>query len=153
LGYSISSQALVDAGAIVLRPVPMFVIGTLLLASVLMISLAGTGCSNDFSTRFFRRNSRPGVLMVVFLNASHDGFVSTFNAAMKVHVNLDNAYAAIIQQAQSHGLQTNQPTDFRSALLALPIGYWAFIGFTYSAYVAEKSRNRRNRKRLGSLGR
>jgi APA family basic amino acid/polyamine antiporter len=44
MGYGIRSKALIDAGTTILKPLPMFVIGTLLLASVLFVSLAELKC-------------------------------------------------------------------------------------------------------------
>jgi amino acid transporter len=93
-----------------------------------------------------------GVLMWVFLTTSHDDFVSAFNNVMREQANLENAYAAVIAQAKSGGLQTGQPTNFLSALFALPVGYWVFIGFTYSAYVGGEIKEPQNSQTIGILG-
>jgi amino acid transporter len=90
--------------------------------------------------------------MWVFLTASHADFVSTFNNLMLEQANLENAYSSVIEQARSLGLQTDQPTDFHSALLALPVGYWAFIGFTYSAYVGGEIKKAERSQTIGILG-
>jgi len=153
LGYGMRSKALIDSGGFVLKPVPMFVIGTLLLASVLVVSLAGTKILKRFLNAFFVvALIGTGMLMWVFLTTSHSEFVAAFNSAMAQQANLENAYAAVIEQARSNGLQTGQPTDFLSALLALPVGYWVFIGVTYSAYVGGEIKEPQKSQTIGILG-
>jgi APA family basic amino acid/polyamine antiporter len=153
LGYAAGWTAFVEGGVTVAKPVPMFFIGTLLLATVLIVSLAGMKLLKRFlNSLFVLAMLGTGVMMFAFLVASRADFVSAFNAFMGTHANLPNAYEALIQQAQSNGLQTSQPTDFISALLALPIGYWAFIGFTYSAYVGGEVKEPQKSQTIGILG-
>ena len=153
LGYATGSEALIGAGTNALKPVPMFLIGTMLLAVVLAVSLSGTRVLKRFlNALFVIALIGTGVLMLVFLTTSHEEFVAAFNRVMKAHASLDNAYATVIEQAKSNGLQTGQPTSFWAALLALPVGYWAFIGFTYSAYVGGEIKEPQRSQTIGILG-
>ncbi len=153
LGYSTSSPTLVAMGSASDKPFPMFVIGSCLLATVLGVSLAGTKALKRFlNLLFFVALAGTCIMTVVFLAATHEDFVSSFNAFMAAHANLNNAFATILQQAESNGLKIGQPTDFLSALMALPIGYWAFIGFTYSVYVGGEIKNPQKSQTLGILG-
>ena len=43
-------------------------------------------------------------------------------------------YQGIISAANEAGFSAGDAT-FVGALLAIPLGYWIYIGFTYSAYI------------------
>ncbi|OFW01106.1 MAG: hypothetical protein A3G20_10115 [Acidobacteria bacterium RIFCSPLOWO2_12_FULL_59_11] len=153
LGYATSSQALVELGGTVGKPMPMFLIGTFLLATVLLVSLAGMKfMKRILNALFIVAVAGTGVMMVLFLLATREDFISAFNGFMAAHANLPNAYNAILQQAGANGLEIGQPTSFLAAVLALPVGYWAFIGFTYSAYVGGEVKEPQKAQSVGILG-
>ena len=135
LGHAFGSQALLNAGLYVQRPWPSFILGTLLLISVVVVQLAGTRFLRRFLDLFFVIAMIGTIItLVVFLGSSRDEFIASFNAFMSSTAKLDDAYNAIIQLAKDNGWTPVEQT-FGAVLLALPLGYWVYIGFTYSAYV------------------
>lgn len=153
LGYVLSSPALISLGTTVAKPSLIFVIGTGLLFSVLVLSLAGLHMMKRFiNSLFFVALAGTFAMMIVLLTSSHEQFVSVFNSFMATHGNLPDAYARIIALAQENGFQPGQPADFKSAILALPVGYWAFIGFTYSVYVGGEVKEPQRSQVIGIIG-
>lgn len=60
-------------------------------------------------------------MMAVFFMSSHEDFVTAFNSFMAMHADTPNAYTTIITLAEEEGLQTHQPTDISSSIMALPL--------------------------------
>lgn len=153
LGFATDSKMLIELGTTVATPFPMFCIGSALLFTVLLVSLGGMKfMKRIINTLFVVALAGTGIMMVMLILATREDFVSAFNSLMAQHANLPNAYEAIIQQAQANGLRTGEPTTFLAALLALPVGYWAFIGFTYSAYVGGEVKEPQKSQTIGILG-
>jgi len=153
LGFAAEMPSLVNLGNTVSQPLPTFLIGCLLLLSVLLVSLGGLRLMKRLLNTFFVvALGGTGVMMVVLLLATRDDFVSAFDAFMLSHASLPDAYTAVIRMAEANGLQTQQPTTWLASLLALPIGYWAFIGFTYSAYVGKEVKRPERSQSIGILG-
>jgi APA family basic amino acid/polyamine antiporter len=73
------------------------------------------------------------VTLGVLFTTSKDEFVSKFNSFMAERAD-GQTYQGIIDSAHSAGFSPGSAT-FVGALLAIPIGYWIYIGFTYSAYI------------------
>jgi basic amino acid/polyamine antiporter, APA family len=135
VGYTTGSQALVDFSTFISRPGPSFVLSLVLLALVVVVQLAGMRFLRRFLNLFFIV-AVVGTLVTlfVFLSSSAGDFVNAFNQFMSANADLPNAYNAVIDQARDAGF--SQPaTTLGGALFALPLGYWVFIGFTYSAYI------------------
>jgi amino acid transporter len=136
LGSVTGSRSLVEAGSGLNREVWVWGTGTVLLLVVLLISVAGMGVLKRFLNVFFVVALAGTLCMLgVLWGASREDFVREFDRFMAANANLPDAYQAVIRMGEAKGLQTGQPTDFLSAVLALPVGYWVFIGFTYSVYV------------------
>jgi basic amino acid/polyamine antiporter, APA family len=135
LGYSTDSRALVDFSTYLLRPGASFVLSIVILALVVIVQLAGMRFLRRFlNLLFIVAVVGTLVTLFVFLSASASDFVGAFNEFMSANADLPNAYDGVIAQAREAGF-SHQPTTLGGALLALPLGYWVFIGFTYSAYI------------------
>lgn len=153
LGFATDSAPLVKLGATVGRPFPTFIIGSVLLFSVLLVSLGGLKLMKRIlNALFVVALAGTGVMMVVLLAATREEFTAAFNGFMASHAALPDAYDAVIRLAEANGLQTGNPTSWLASLLALPIGYWAFIGFTYSAYVGKEVKEPEKSQSIGILG-
>jgi amino acid transporter len=74
------------------------------------------------------------VTFFVFLATGRADFVSTFNSFMTSTQGVGDAYNTVIQIARQEGWQPASPS-FAKILMALPLGYWVFIGFTYTVYI------------------
>src|SRR5215510_14635172 len=135
LGHALRSESLLNAGVEIAKPWPSFILGTLLLILVVVIPLAGTRFLRRFLNLFFIVAMIGTVItLIVFLRSSREEFSASFNTFMASTAHLNDAYNAIIKLAGDNGWAPAQQT-FWGVLLALPLGYWVYIGFTYSAYV------------------
>jgi len=153
LGYSLSSPELIEAGESLLQPFNTLIAGSLLLLSVLIVSLAGTKFLKRFSNFFFVfAMIGTAVMAFVLLTTTREEFVIAFNSIMNTEVGMKDAYDGIIQMAQENGLETESEQSLWDSILALPIGYWAFIGFTYSAYVGGEVKQPQRSQTVGIVG-
>jgi len=77
---------------------------------------------------------------LVLLAYSHASFVSIFDSFMVKQTGVSNAYSTIISTAQSKGF-VEGGNSIAEAVLAIPIGYFIFVGFTWSSYAAGEIKN------------
>jgi amino acid transporter len=135
LGYGLGSEGLVNLGLFMYQPWPSFILGTLVLVAVVFINLAGMRFLRRFLNLFFIV-AMVGTLVTlfVFLGTSRAEFTSIFNNFMSSTAGLEDAYNSVIQLARDNGWQPAAPSLLQ-VLLALPLGYWVFIGFTYTVYI------------------
>lgn len=110
--------------------------GALILAIVCLISLRGLRVLKYLLKSLFVVAMLGVVSMaVVLLRTSHEEFVALFNEFMARSANLSDAYAEILRRAQAAGLEVGATWSLWASLRALPVGYLAFVGFTYSVYM------------------
>lgn len=152
LGYGLGSESLLNAGVFIQEPWPSFVFGTIVLISVVLVQLAGMRFLRRFLNLFFVIASIGTLItLFMFLGSSREEFVAAFNAFMSSTVNLDDAYNAVIALAKENGWSPTEQT-FGAVLLALPLGYWVYIGFTYSAYVGGEVKEPQKTQSYGIIG-
>jgi amino acid transporter len=152
LGHALGSQGLLDAGVAIAEPWPSFLIGTALLVSVVVVQLLGTRFLRRFLNFFFVVAMLGTIAtFVVFVGSSREEFVAAFDAFMATTASLPDAYNAVIQLATENGWSPVEQT-FGGALLALPLGYWIYIGFTYSAYVGGEIKEPQRTQTWGIVG-
>lgn len=152
LGHALGSESLLNAGVYIAEPRPSFLLGTLLLISVVAVLLCGMRFLRRFLNVFFVIAMLGTIItLFVFLGSSHEEFVTAFNAFMLSTAQLENAYEAMIQLATDNGWSPTEQS-FGAVLLALPLGYWIYIGFTYSAYVGGEVKEPQNTQNYGILG-
>ena len=135
IGYSSGSSFLLDVSTWVARPRNTFMLGTAILVIVILVQLAGMGVLKRLLNWLFIVAILGSVLtFIVFIMHDHNSFVSAFNAFMSKTTNTPDAYNSVISQAKAAGYtQTSSP--WYEYLIGLPLAYWMFIGFTYSAYI------------------
>ncbi|MDH3670415.1 MAG: APC family permease [Gammaproteobacteria bacterium] len=153
LGHGLGSKALLDAGIFIQKPWPSFIFGTCVLISVVLVLLAGTRFLRRFLNVFFVI-ATVGTLMTlfVFLGSSRDEFIAAFNAFMASTTDIkEDAYNVVIQLAKEKGWIPTAQT-FGAVLLALPLGYWVYIGFTYSSYVGGEVKEPQKTQTYGIIG-
>ncbi len=151
LGYALNNQGLINAGLFISEPWPSFIFGTLVLIVVVLVQLAGMRFLRRF-LNFFFFFAVLGTLVTLglFLASTHETFVQRFNEFMAATVNLPDAYNAVIQLARDNGWGT-VPQTFGAVLLALPLGYWVYIGFTYSVYIGGEVKEPQKTQAYGIL--
>jgi amino acid transporter len=152
LGHALGNEDLLSAGIFIQQPWPSFLFGTLVLISVVLVQLAGLRFLRRFLNLFFVI-ATIGTLatMFVFMASTREEFMAAFNAFMSSTVDLDDAYNAVIALAKDNGWSPTTQT-FGAVLLALPLGYWVYIGFTYSAYVGGEVKEPQKTQTYGILG-
>lgn len=135
IGYSTDNQFLLDVASWVAVPRNTFMLGTLLLVIVIAVQLAGMGVLKHLLNWLFIVAILGTILtLVVFLTHNHSSFVEAFNSFMSKTTGTSGAYDAVIGQAKEGGW-TSVTSSWSQYIIALPLAYWMFIGFTYSAYI------------------
>jgi amino acid transporter len=134
LGQATGSDRLVSWSESVGKDWPTFLIGVGLLAVVLaVLSLSTRVIRWIFLIGFIPALLGTFVTMILFFATTKDEFVQKFNTFMAERAD-GQTYQGIIDGAASAGFSPGNAT-FIGALLAIPLGYWIYIGFTYSAYI------------------
>ncbi|MGH3038488.1 MAG: APC family permease [Gaiellaceae bacterium] len=134
LGNATGNDTLVDWSVDVSGDGPVFLIGTGILVLVLIVlSLNTRVIRNLFMIAFIPALIGTFVTLGVLFTTSKEEFIAKFDAFMAERAD-GQTYQGLIDQAANAGFTTGDAT-FWGALLALPIGYWIYIGFTYSAYI------------------
>lgn len=134
VGHATGSDRLVSWSESVGNDWPTFLIGLGLLATVLgVLSLSTRVIRWIFLIGFIPALLGTFLTMIVFFTTTRDEFVSKFDAFMAERAG-GETYQGIIEGASSAGFSPGDAT-FYGALLAIPLGYWIYIGFTYSAYI------------------
>lgn len=134
LGHSTGSDRLVSWSERVTERWPTFLIGIALLAAVLLVLTLSTRVLRTiFLIGFIPAMVGTFVTLFVFLTTSRDEFVAKFNTFMAERAD-GQTYQGLIDQANASGMSIGEASII-GALLAIPIGYWIYIGFTYSAYI------------------
>jgi basic amino acid/polyamine antiporter, APA family len=152
IGHALGSEGLLAAGVYIQQPWPSFIFGTLVLISVVLVQLAGTRFLRRFLNLFFIVATIGTLItLFLFLASSREEFIQAFNTFMASTANLENAYEAIVDLAKENGWAPTEQT-FGAVLLALPLGYWVYIGFTYSAYVGGEVKEPQKTQTYGILG-
>ena len=134
LGNAISNDTLINWSVDVSGDWAVFLIGAGILVTVLFVLCLNTRVIRTiFMIGFIPALLGTFVTLGVLFTTSKEEFTAKFNAFMAERAD-GQTYQGLIDQASSAGFTAGDAT-FWGALLALPIGYWIYIGFTYSAYV------------------
>jgi amino acid transporter len=135
LGVTMNLPWLVGWATTVATPNWVFGLGTLFILISIVIFILGPKAIRTFLWVVFVPSMLGTIAsLAVFLGTSHEAFVSTFNTVIQPYTNSTNSYQFIINAAKGAG--ASFPTmALVPTLMALPLGYWAFVGFANSAYV------------------
>lgn len=154
LGNATGNDTLVDWSASIGNKWPTFLIGVgLLVAVAYVLTLSPRALRTIFLVGFVPAMFGTIVTLLVFLSTSRDEFVAKFNAFMAERAD-GQTYQGLIDQAAGAGFSAGEAT-FMGALLAIPLGYWIYIGFTYSAYIGgevKQASRTQPRMMLATLG-
>ncbi|MBW3593515.1 MAG: APC family permease [Actinobacteria bacterium] len=134
LGNATGNDTLISWSNSVSGPWPTFLIGLALLVTVLaVLSLPARVIRRIFLVGFIPAIIGSFVTIGVLFTTSKQEFINRFDAFMAERGG-GQTYQGIIERASDAGFSAGDAT-FIGALLAIPIGYWIYIGFTYSAYI------------------
>jgi len=134
LGNATGNDTLINWSVDVSGDWATFLTGAVILVLVLaVLSLNTRVVRNIFLIGFIPALLGTFVTLGVLFTTSKEEFVAKFNTFMAERAD-GQTYQGLIDQASSAGFTAGDAT-FLGAVLALPIGYWIYIGFTYSAYI------------------
>ena len=155
IGYSQDNQTLLDFSTRIAEKWPTFLLGTALLVSVVLVQLAGMGFLKRFLNLFFIIAMVGSVItFVLFLVNDNASFVDAFNGFMQRVADMPSGYQDVITQAKDAGW-VQEIASWSEYIVALPLAYWMFIGFTYSAYIGgevKEPQKTQSRAVLATLG-
>ncbi len=139
--YALDRPGLLRVATFVEQPRVTFALATLLLGSVVAAQAAGT--------RFLRRllNSLFIVAMAGFVatlvllaTSDHASFVQAVDDFLRRTHGAPDGYQGVIDAARAHGWAA-ESAPWTGYLVALPLAYWMFMGFTYSVYIGGEVRD------------
>ena len=134
LGNVLDSAGLVTAGEDVGGDGWTFILGTVMILAVLGVLAAGPRVVRRvLNWMFVPAIIGSFVTLLVLLTTSKQEFVARFNAFMADRAD-GQTYQGIMDSAGQAGY-THQASTIGALLLAIPIGYYIYIGFTYSTYI------------------
>ena len=134
LGNVLEAGGLVTAGEDVAKEWPTFLIGTVMIIAVLGVLCAGPRVVRRvLNILFVPALLGSFITLIVLLTTSHDEFVTNFNSFMASQAD-GQTYDSILASARDAGFVV-EPSTLGAILLAIPIGYYIYIGFTYSSYI------------------
>ncbi|HEY7258153.1 MAG TPA: APC family permease [Gaiellales bacterium] len=139
LGNVLDNQTLISWSETTTEEWPTFLIASAILVLVaVVLMLPPRWIRNLFAGSFVLAMIGSFVTLIVLFTTSHSEFVASFNQFMSKNAD-GQTYQGIINAAHHAGMSVGSAT-FYGALLALPLGYWIYIGFTYSAYIGGEVR-------------
>ena len=134
LGNVLDSAGLVTAGENVSGDWWTFGLGTAMIVSVLVVlSMGPRVVRRVLNVLFIPAILGSFVTLIVLLTTTRSEFVSRFNTFMADRAD-GQTYDSILQAAGQAGF-VEKASTVGALLLAVPIGYYIYIGFTYSTYI------------------
>ena len=134
LGNVLDSAGLVTAGENVSGDWWTFGLGTAMIVSVLVVlSMGPRVVRRVLNVLFVPAIIGSFVTLFVLLTTTRSEFVSRFNTFMADRAD-GQTYDSILAAADKAGF-VEKASTVGALLLAVPIGYYIYIGFTYSTYI------------------
>jgi APA family basic amino acid/polyamine antiporter len=152
LGAIMNVPWLTEIGSAAATPNWIFMIGTFAIWISVVIFVLGAKVIRWFMLGIFI----PAMLgifaaLALFLTTSHQAFVSMFNEFMRTYTNSPNSYDLILNTAKEAG-GSFPAVSLAASVTALPLGYWAYVGFANSAWVGGEVKTPNRSQPLAILG-
>jgi APA family basic amino acid/polyamine antiporter len=134
LGNVLDANGLVTAGEDVSKEWPTFLLGTAMIVAVAVILSLGPRVVRRFLNILFIPAMLGSIVtLIVLLLTTKQEFVTKFNDFMAARAG-GETYNGILAAAHKAGY-VSKPSTLSALILAIPIGYYIYIGFTYSSYI------------------
>jgi basic amino acid/polyamine antiporter, APA family len=134
LGNVLDSSGLVTAGEDVSKEWPTFLLGTAFIVMVAVILSLGPRVVRRFLNILFIPAILGSIVTLIVLLATNKAeFIANFNSFMDERAG-GETYSSILAAARDAGY-VDEPSTLSALILAIPIGYYIYIGFTYSSYI------------------
>lgn len=153
IGYINGSEAWVNAGAWILEPWPLFIIGSIILA------LSGTILSSGM--RFYLTTQRfvlsaailgSLLLIIVLSGATNEEFIANFNALMAPILETEEPYQAIIASGIEAGWGWDGNIDWTQTWLVSNWPFLPLIGAAFSIAIGGEVKSVEKSQTYGMLG-
>ena len=141
LGLLLNNQTLTAIGSAASTPFWTFVFGSVIIWFSIAIFLLGLKAVRVFIKIIFV----PAVLgtviaLALLLVNTHASFVTRFNSILAPYTHTQDSYDQIIQTAKSLGFSIPKESLLAS-IMALPLGFYAFLGYNQSIVVSGEIKN------------
>jgi len=152
MAYAVDSPGLLRLASWVTEPLSTFLVSTLVLATVVAAQAAGTRFLRHLLSVLFIF-AMAGFVTTLLLLATHDhaSFVRAVDNFFLRTQGTEGGYQAVINSAKASGWTTGA-VSWSEHLVALPLAYWMFMGFTYSVYIGGEVRDPDRTQRRAILG-
>jgi basic amino acid/polyamine antiporter, APA family len=139
LGNVLDNSTLIRWSESTTKEWPTFLIasGVLVLVAIVLM-LPPRWIRNLFAGSFVLAMIGSVVTLIVLFTTTREEFIGQFNSFMAKQAD-GQTYQGIIAAANDAGMSVGGASLY-GALLALPLGYWIYIGFTYSSYIGGEVR-------------
>lgn len=152
-GYLTENDALVAAGAWVVEPWPLFLIGSTILALSGLILSAGMKFYLMTQKIVFSAALLGSVLLiVVLLGGSNAEFVAKFDALMGPILGVEGAYQAIIDSGRAEGWNWTGETDWTQTWLVSNWPFLPLVGAAFSIAIGGEIKSVERSQTYGMLG-
>jgi amino acid transporter len=152
-GYLTGSDAWVAAGAWVVEPWPMFLIGSFILIVSGVVLSAGMRFYLTTQKIVFTLAMLGSVLLiVVLLTGSNAEFVTNFDALMGPILEVDQPYAAIIASGRENGWAWDGETDWTQTVLVSNWPFLPLVGAAFSIAIGGEIKSVGRSQTYGMLG-
>lgn len=153
IGQLQGSEGLQNAGAFVVKPVPMFVIGTLILC--LSAAILSSGMKFYLLVQkivFLVAMSSSVLLVVVLAQYSNEQFVASFNQMMAGPLGVEDPYNAIIASAREGGWSWDGTWSFEATWKVSNWWFLPLVGAAFSIAIGGEIKSVERAQTIGMLG-
>lgn len=134
-GYVLDTPWAVALSETVASPTATWALGTLIVWTIALLQLAPVRWLKQFlNVGYLIATIGSVVIIVVFAMHSRESFVPIFNDFVLKAKGIPDAYNYVLSTALAQGFTIPEPSAYMT-LLSIPMGYWIFIGLTYSTYI------------------
>ena len=152
-GYLTGNDALVAAGAWVVEPWPVFLIGSAIL--ILSGVILSSGMKFYLATQkivFTLAMLGSVLLIVVLMNGSNAELVANFDALMGPILDVDQPYAAIIASGRENGWAWDGTIDWKQTVLVSNWPFLPLVGAAFSIAIGGEIKSVGKSQTVGMLG-
>ena len=153
IGYLSGSDAWVNAGAWVVEPWPMFIIGSAILILSGIILSSGMRFYLATQRYVFSAAVIGSILLIVFLmGGTNEEFIAKFNTLMAPILETEKPYEAIIASGKENGWSWDGTTDWTQTWLVSNWPFLPLIGSAFSIAIGGEVKSVEKSHTYGMLG-
>ncbi len=153
IGYLSGNEAWVNAGAWVVEPWPMFIIGSAFLVASGVILSSGMRFYLTTQRYIFSLAVLGSIMLIVVLaTGSNEQFIANFNALMGPILETDEPYQAIIASGKENGWAWDGNIDWKQTWLVSNWPFLPLVGAAFSIAIGGEIKSVEKSQTYGMLG-